>query len=239
MVAAQRREIVLWSAPTRSAVVDVMVEGAAVTLMTAGEIGRGVRAMARPVVSVVLRPPLVGPSLQPATWLRGLARRGALHRQDAQSEISLLLDRLVPLVLATVLDRVDLNQVVRERVDLDGVVAAVDVDAIAQRLDVDAVLDRVDLNQIVRERVDLDGLVATVDVTALMDHLDLRSIAEQVIAEVDLPEIIRASTGSVTSETVRGVRMRGITGDDAVARAADRFRLRRRQAVVPPAPDSP
>ena len=181
---------------------DVMVEGAAVTLMTAGEIRRGVQAMARPLVSVVLRPPLVGPSLQPATWLRGLARRGALHRLDAQSEVAHLLDRLVPLVLATVLDRVDLNQVVRERVDLD-------------------------------------GLVATVDVAALMDHLDLRSIAEQVIAEVDLPEIIRASTGSVTSETVRGVRMRSITGDDAVARAADRFRLRRRQAVVPPAPDSP
>jgi hypothetical protein len=230
MVAAQRQEIVLWSAPARSAVVDVMVEGAAVTLMAAAEVRRGVRAMARPVVSVVLRPPLVGPSLQPATWLRGLARRGALHRLDAQSEVAHLLDRLVPLVLATVLDRVDLNQLVRERVDLDGLVATVDLDA---------VLDRVDLNQIVRERVDLDGLVARVDVAALMDHLDLRSIAEQVIAEVDLPEIIRASTGSVTSETVRGVRMRSITGDDAVARAADRLRLRRRQAVLPPAPESP
>jgi hypothetical protein len=202
MVAAERQQIVVWSAPTRSAVLDVLVEGAAVTLMTAGEMGRSVRAVARPVVSLVLRPPLVGPSLQPATWLGRLARQGALHRLDAQSEIALLLDRLVPLVLA-------------------------------------AMLDRVDLNQVVRERVDLDGLVATVDVAALMDHLDLRTIAEQVIAEVDLPEIIRASTGSVTSETVRGVRMRSITGDDAVTRAADRFRLRRRHAVVPPEPDSP
>jgi hypothetical protein len=202
MVADQRQQVVLWSAPTPSALLDVVVEGAAVTLKTAGDMGRGARAVARPVVSLVLRPPLVGPNLQPATWLGRLARRGALHRLDAQSEIALLLDRLVPVVLA-------------------------------------AVLDRVDLNQVVRERVDLDGLVATVDVAALMDHLDLRSIAEQVIAEVDLPEIIRSSTGSVTSETVRGVRMRSITGDDAVARAADRLRLRRRQAVVPPSPESP
>ena len=81
--------------------------------------------------------------------------------------------------------------------------------------------------------------VATVDVAAVIDHLDLRSLAEQVIAEVDLPEIIRASTGSVTSEAVRGVRMRSISGDDAVARAADRFRLRRRPAVPPPAPGTP
>jgi hypothetical protein len=181
----------------------------------------------------------VGAALQPATWLAGLARKGQLHRRDAEWELVNLLDRLVPLVVQLVLDRVDLNRVVRERVDLDGLVAAVDIDAVAGRLDVDALLDRVDLNKIVRERVDVDGLVATVDVGAVIDQLDLRSLAEQVIAEVDLPEIIRASTGSVTSDTVRGVRMRSISGDDALTRAADRFRLRRGQAVSPPTTETP
>jgi hypothetical protein len=239
VVDAEGQEVVLWAAPARSAVLDIAVEGASVTLRTVGGAVRVARTVARPLVAVVLRPPLVEPPLQPVTWLRGLARRGALHRLHAQSEVERLLDRLVPLVVLAVLDRVDLNRVVREKVDLDGLVAGVDVDAVAQRLDLDAVLDRVDLNKVVRERVDVDGLVATVDVAAVVDRLDLRALAEQVIAEVDLPEIIRASTGSVTSDTVRGARMRSISGDEAVARAADRFRLRRRPAVPPPATEPP
>jgi hypothetical protein len=248
VVVTRQQTVVPWSPSTRHAAVDVVVETVAVTVRTSGVVARRAGTVARPLVDLVLRPPVVGASLQPANWLEALAHRGEQHRRQAERELASLLDRLVPLVLRAVLDRVDLNQVVREHVDLDGLVATVDidavaqrldVDAVAQRLDVDAVLDRVDLNQVVRERVDLDGLVATVDVAAVIDHLDLRSLAEQVIAEVDLPEIIRASTGSVTSEAVRGVRMRSISGDDAVARAADRFRLRRRPAVPPPAPGTP
>jgi hypothetical protein len=236
---AQRQQVVLWESPSRHAVLDLAVEGAAVTLRTASGVIRGVTTVAMPLLDVVLRPPLLRPSLHPATWLQELADRGALHRQMAQSELERVLDRLVPAVLVAVLDRVDLNQVVRERVDLDGLVAAVNIDDVAQRLDVEAVLDRVDLNQVVRDRVDVDALVATVDISAVIDRLDLPSLAEQVIAEVDLPEIIRASTGSVTSDTVRGVRMKSISGDDAVARVADRFRLRRRAPQPPPAPEPP
>jgi hypothetical protein len=112
----------------------------------------------------------------------------------------------------------------------------VDIDAVAQRLDIDAVVARLDLNRIVRDRVDLDGLVATVDldavaarldVAAVIERIDLVGLAEDVIAEVDLPEIIRGSTGSMASDTVRGVRMQGISGDQAVGRAVERLRLRR------------
>ncbi len=104
--------------------------------------------------------------------------------------------------------RVDLTPLVRQVVDLDVLVAGVDIDAIAERLDVQAVIDRV----------------------------DLVAIVETVLAEMDLPEIIRVSTGSVASGTVRGMRMQSMSGDEAVTRALHRLRERRpadqaRQAV--------
>jgi hypothetical protein len=146
----------------------------------------------------------------------------------------------------TVLDRIDLTSLVRERVDLDAIVAGVDVDAIAGRLDVNTVLDRIDLNAIVRERVNLDAIVAGVDIDAVAGRLDLDAViaridlaglAEQVIDAVDLPEIIRDSTGSMASETVRGVRMQSIEADEAVARVLDRV-FRRRRTSPPSSPDA-
>jgi len=162
------------------------------------------------------------------------------------------LDALVAGVdIAAVLDRLDLTELVRERVDLDAVVAGVDLDAVvagvdlnaaAARLDVKAVLDRLDLTELVRERVDLDGLVAGVNIEAIIRRIDLVGLAEEVIAEVDLPEIIRESTGSVASDTIRGVRMQGISGDEALSRAVHRLRLRRGRrdtATMLPEPPSP
>ncbi|HET6985974.1 MAG TPA: hypothetical protein VFI00_05130, partial [Kribbella sp.] len=71
----------------------------------------------------------------------------------------------------------------------------------------------------------LDKLVPPI-VDAVMKRIDLAGMAEGVIAEVDLAEIIRQSTGSVASDTVRGVRMQGISGDEAVGRAVGRLRIR-------------
>ena len=60
-----------------------------------------------------------------------------------------------------------------------------------------------------------------------MEQVDLVGVAEYVVAEIDLPEIIRASTGSVASEAVRGLRMQGVDADQAVARVVDRMLFRR------------
>jgi hypothetical protein len=89
----------------------------------------------------------------------------------------------------------------------------------------------------VRERVDLDAVVAGVDIDAVISRIDLAGLAEEVIAEIDLPEIIRESTGSVASDTIRGVRMQGISGDEALTRAVHRLRLRRHRkdtGALPP-----
>lgn len=123
--------------------------------------------------------------------------------------------------LPAVVQRVDVDQVVK-RVDLDAVAARLDVDAVAARLDVDAVLDRVDLTAVVLRRVDLNAIVEEV-----LARLDLVALAAEVMDGVDLPEIIRESTGSMASDTVRGVRMQGIAADEALSRAVDRLLLRR------------
>jgi hypothetical protein len=96
-----------------------------------------------------------------------------------------------------------------ERVDLDAVVQAVDLDAVAARIDLDKIIER----------------------------LDLPTLAQGVIDDIDLPGIIRESSGSMASEAVQGVRMHSIEADDAVAHTLDRFLRHRRHAPAPaPAP---
>ncbi|MET1060380.1 MAG: hypothetical protein ABWX84_12320 [Nocardioides sp.] len=88
------------------------------------------------------------------------------------------------------------------------------------------VLQRLDLTKLVEDNVDIEHIVESIDLVALTN---------EIIAEIDLPEIIRQSTGSVASETLRGVRMQAITADDAVARLGERFRLRRARPTTAPA----
>lgn len=109
----------------------------------------------------------------------------------------------------------------------------VDVDAVVAAVDIDAILSRVDLTDVVLDRVDLDAVVA-----AVLDRLDLVALTADVIEGVDLPEIIRQSTGSMASDTVRGVRMQGITADTAVARTVDRLLLRRGSRTLGAVPHS-
>lgn len=70
---------------------------------------------------------------------------------------------------------------------------------------VDRVLDELDLNALVRERVDLIGL------------------ADEVVAGIDLPAIIRESTGSVTADVMDDVRSQSERADDAVSGVFDRI----------------
>ncbi|MFL6002130.1 MAG: hypothetical protein ACJ72P_04905 [Nocardioides sp.] len=74
----------------------------------------------------------------------------------------------------------------------------------------------------------VDELLRRIDLDAVIARVDLTKLADEVIASVDLPEIIRESTGAVSSEAVREVRMRGISGDEAVGRAIARLRPGRR-----------
>jgi hypothetical protein len=112
---------------------------------------------------------------------------------------------------------------------VDGVVEQLDLTAlVAERLDLDAVVERVDLDAVV-ERIDVDEIVRRVDLDAAVGRVDLLGITDRLMGEVDLPELIRESTGAVTSETVRNVRMLSAEVDRRLAEIVDRVLLRRRE----------
>ena len=195
---------------------------------------RMTRRVASPLVHGARRLPGVHAGTQALE--ESLGRRGLPVRTRLARAGTNLADLLVPVIIEQGLRRVDLADVLRRHLDLNVVVAEVDLDAVAARLDVNAVaatldadavaaridleaiLDRVDLTELVMRRLDL-GAVAT----GVLEEIDLVAVAQQVIDALDLPEMIRDSTSSLTTDTVRGARIRSAAADQAVGRVRDRL----------------
>jgi hypothetical protein len=231
---------------------------------------RRVARVAAPLGRAVLHPPVLTESLHPARAVDALAGRGRAVMTSTGGDLERIVAVLVPAVVREVLDTLDLNVVIHERVDLSGLVAKVDVgevigrvdidavvrqvdidaivqridldavlqrvdlDAVAQRVDLDAIADRIDVDRIV-SRIDVDAIVDRVDLNAIVDRLDVAEIAEEVIDEIDLPEIIRDSTGSMASQVVREARMESFDADEALSRLVDRlFRRRGKRSTDAP-----
>jgi len=223
----------------------LQVAGAAAGALERTVSARLDRLLNRVVVEVVSRLDL-GAVLDRVD-LDAVAARLDVDAVAARLDVDAVLDRMD--LTTVVLQRVDLRPVVSEVLalidesdvtgvielaDLDRAAARLDVDAVAGRLDMEAVLDRLDLTSTVLRRVDLRTVV-----DAALAQIDLVGLAEEVIDGVDLPEIIRESTGSMASDTVRGVRMQGIEADravdKAVGRTVDRLLLRRQRGATGPA----
>src|SRR5215213_1610200 len=181
---------------------------AAVAAGAAVSATRRIARVAAPLGSAVFRPPVVTERLHLAGAVDALADRGREVMTSRASDLERMATVIVPVVVREVLDTLDLNVVILERVDLDGLVAKVDIAEIIDRVDIDAVVRQVDLD-------------------AIVDRLNVVDLAEEVISEIDLPEIIRDSTGSMASHVVRDARMQSINADEAVAGLVDRL-LRRR-----------
>jgi hypothetical protein len=150
------------------------------------------------------------------------------------------LDAIVATIdLDAVVDRIDVEAIVAT-IDLDAIVARVDLDRVASRIDIDAIIDRVDIDRIaagidldaIVARVDPDAVIERVDVEAVLARLDLAGITRQVLEAIDLPGLLRESTGAVSSQAARVVRTEGMHADDSVARFVDRV-LRRPPRAVP------
>ncbi len=296
--------------PEARMVLDVALGVAGVTVGAAVVAVRTVHRVTAPLTRLLWHPPLVPARFQPGTIFDDLARTGGADREELRRRAEVLLDAWVPALVATLVERIDLNRLVEEnvdldqivstvdldaavarvdldaavarvdvdavvaRADLDGAVALVDLDAVVSRVDIDAILNRVDLDEVaarldidailnrvdldeVAARLDVDAVVARADLDAVVDRIDLDAVAakldvdavvaradldavidridvigivEEVLDVIDLPAIIRDSTGSMASETVRGARMTSITADDALSRAVDRALFRRRKA---------
>lgn len=142
------------------------------------------------------------------------------------ASVNAALDRLVPTIVDAVIERIDLTGIVLDRVDLNRIVTRA--------------LDGLDLTQLVIDRVDVDAIVAEADIDAVIDRVPIIPLANYVIDEIDLPQIIRDSTGGIATDAMGAVRVQGMGADQLVGRLADRVLLRRRQRKVdvPGDPDS-
>jgi hypothetical protein len=114
-------------------------------------------------------------------------------------------------IVRAALQSMDITEIVREGVDLNSLVGEVDVDRIAARLDLDAVIARVDFPRLVQE----------------------------VLDDIDLPDLIRESTGTLTADAIEEVRYVSVSADRTIARAMDRLiRRHRRHLEAPGEPTS-
>lgn len=153
------------------------------------------------------------------------------------------LDRIVPAVTEAILQRLNLTGIVIERVDLRIIVVTVldrlDLtELVVSRVDlrrvVDAALDELDLTEIVLDRVDLDRIVEAVDLDPVLDRVPIIELADYVIEEVDLPQIIRQSTGGVAADAIDAARMASYRTDVGIAEFVDRLIFRRKRALEAP-----
>ena len=179
------------------------------TAVTAGAAARGaLRLMTR-------LPGMSGP-------IDTIARRGERTVVAATVVADALLRATVVKIVAAALDEIDLTRLIRENVDIDAIIEGVDLDRAVAQVDLDKAVARVDIEAVV-DGVDLDRQVSRVDLDAAIGRVDLIALANFVIDGVDLPEIIRESTGSLSAEAVRGVRSQGMQADDAVTQFVGRL----------------
>jgi hypothetical protein len=127
----------------------------------------------------------------------------ALTELTARTVVGSVLDRIVPTLTDAIVSRMDLTGIVLRKVDLHAVVTAA--------------LDELDLTTIVLERVDIDQIVARTDV----------QIADYIIEEIDLPQIIRESTGGIAMDAFTTTRFSAARSDEFVSRVVDALLFRR------------
>jgi hypothetical protein len=136
-----------------------------------------------------------------------------------------VLDAVVPRVADAIVSRLDLTNIVLDRVQLEPIIMRA--------------LDELNLTEIVLSRVDVDAIVASADIEAIIDRVPIVPIADYVIDEIDLPQIIRQSTGGVATEAINSVRVQSFGADQWVARLTDALvRRRHRNVDAPGNPES-
>ena len=71
--------------------------------------------------------------------------------------------------------------------------------------------------------VDVQAVADSLDLQALVRRLDLAAIASEVIEELDLMRLIQDAVGSMTNETVGGIRVQSMNADRAISRLRERL----------------
>ena len=138
----------------------------------------------------------------------------ALSEATVKAVVGSALDRLVPALADAIVSRLDLTDVVLRNVDLRAVVTAA--------------LDEIDLTQIVVDRVDVDQIVAKADIDAVVDRVPMLQIADYIIEEIDLPQIIRESTGGIAMDAFTTTRFSAVKSDEVLSKIVGTLLFRRK-----------
>ena len=171
---------------------------------------RAIEGVGTPVVRAIA--PAVRPLEEPIR--RALAdsdRKWRAAEVESMQAAAAFVRELEPQIVRAALEPLDLTTLVAESVDLDELAEKLDVDRVAERLDLDAIILK----------------------------LDLPKLVEEVLAEIDVADLIRESTGTLTGEAIDEVRYVSVDADRVVARLVDRvIRRRRRHLDAPGEPES-
>jgi hypothetical protein len=201
------------------AALGVAIESARVGTRAASAFGRSLR----PWISFAKSPTFVRERfLRIRERVSQLDDRWRREQQDDEQIGASFVGVVVPQIVDATLDQLDLTELILSRVDLERVVDAVDLERAVSRVDLEAIVSRIDLDAIIA-RIDLDAVAARLDVEAIVKRLDLAAIARYVIDEIDLPSIVRQSTGTMANETVEGVRVQSMSADRAITGFVDRL----------------
>ena len=86
--------------------------------------------------------------------------------------------------MQAVVDKVDIDAVM-DRVDLQALLARIDLNAVLDKLDIDLLLERMDINRVLA-RVDIDAVLASANLDELVARVDLQAVVDRL----DLDQIV-------------------------------------------------
>jgi uncharacterized RDD family membrane protein YckC len=131
--------------------------------------------------------------------------------------------------IPALLDRVDVDRLL-QRVDVNALLDRIDIDVLLARVDMDTVLSRMDVNALL-DRVDVDALAARLDIDAVMDRVDIHRLVERA----GIADIVAESTGTV-AESVLDMLRRQLLGLDVVVTRGVMRLLSRDEHALPAGP---
>ena len=137
-----------------------------------------------------------------------------LAQATARALIGGTLDLLVPPLVDSIVSRMNLTDLVVSNVDL--------------RTVIETALDQIDLTEIVVQRVDVNRIVGLADIEDVIDRVPMIQIADYIIEEIDLPQIIRESTGGVAMDAFTSTRLTAARSDEFISKVVDSLLLRRK-----------
>jgi len=81
-------------------------------------------------------------------------------------------------------------------------------------------------------RIDINKIVAQVDITPILDRVPMTEIADYIIEEIDLPSLVRESTGGVADGLLGTLRFQAIQTDNFVSDIVDRIFFRQKMRAT-------